>query len=289
MKDDDPAHFDDRGWLLTPFAGPGGRIYGLVHNEFQGHRRPALCPTGRYTDCWYNSITMVFWSAEQSLFTRRGKPQLVAAPRRRFIDSVGHQSGYLGPTNIVDYGDAFAFFVAAARDGEQEPGNCLVQGRDVGTPSTWRAFDGQRFSIDIASNPYEAKQPHKACRSIDPQHLRWPVTSLVRVPGENRFLALMVGRNASLHAGVYVSQSADLLHWSNPQKLLDTNLPSHLDCAGGPVRLYPSLLDPESMSASFATVGSSPFLFYSELPIKNCRVQLLDGQLRRIRLRIIKQ
>src|SRR5262249_35035258 len=53
---DDPAAFDDRSWLGAFHTRDGTTVAALVHNEFQGNRRPALCPSSRYIECWYNSV-----------------------------------------------------------------------------------------------------------------------------------------------------------------------------------------------------------------------------------------
>ncbi|NUB17512.1 hypothetical protein GAY28_37970, partial [Azospirillum brasilense] len=57
-KRDDPARFDDMGWLTSPYTLDGTTIYGLVHNEYHGHKRRDLCPTGDYMACWWNALTL---------------------------------------------------------------------------------------------------------------------------------------------------------------------------------------------------------------------------------------
>ena len=56
-KRDDPAAFDDRAWIAAPYTLDGRTIYALIHNEFQGHFRPDLCPSRNYSACWSNAIT----------------------------------------------------------------------------------------------------------------------------------------------------------------------------------------------------------------------------------------
>ena len=55
--DDDPAAFDDRQWLTSFSTSDGRTVFALVHNEFQGNLRPALCPSRKYLSCRYNAIT----------------------------------------------------------------------------------------------------------------------------------------------------------------------------------------------------------------------------------------
>ena len=53
----DPARHSDLGWLVSPYALGDGRVFALVHNEFQGHRHDGVCAAGEYQLCWENSVT----------------------------------------------------------------------------------------------------------------------------------------------------------------------------------------------------------------------------------------
>ncbi len=44
-NNDDPAAYNDRAWITSPWTLDGQTIWAVVHNEFQGHLRPALCPS----------------------------------------------------------------------------------------------------------------------------------------------------------------------------------------------------------------------------------------------------
>src|SRR5262249_20250243 len=51
---DDPARFDNRGWLGSFWTDDGNTVHALVHNEFYGGKDAGACPPVK---CWYNAIT----------------------------------------------------------------------------------------------------------------------------------------------------------------------------------------------------------------------------------------
>src|SRR5271165_2056596 len=99
-ENDDPAAFDDREWLTSFWTEDGTRIYALAHNEFQGNLRPRLCPTRRYTDCWYNAIIAAV-SIDGGFHFTREDGWIVGAPAYRYDPAPGHPVGYFSPSNIV--------------------------------------------------------------------------------------------------------------------------------------------------------------------------------------------
>jgi hypothetical protein len=71
--------------------------------------------------------------------------------------------------------------------------------------------------------------------------------------------------------GIYFSTSEDLVHWSE-RKLITRAVTPHNYVCGGPSPLaYPSLIDPESASRTFATSGAHPYLYYTQFRYQDCR------------------
>ena len=276
-----PALFDDRSWVLSPFSLDGRYFIGLVHDEFHGEKYRAGCPN-HLAHCWYNAVTAVVSTDGSRSFHRLAENRLgVALPRYRFDQSLGSQVGYFGPTNIVKSGDDYAFMAYAGRSHDQVPGNCLLESKTPLDPSSWRAFDGQRFSLDLTRDPYaSATTPTSPpCRTIAPEHLRWPVADLVFHRPSGTFIALMVGSDPVLGSGVFYATSTDLIAWKGPWQLIKASTPSAFHCGDPSPVLYPSLIDPSSTDRNFSIVGDHPLLFATSDPIAGCRPVFLRGTL----------
>lgn len=263
---DDPAAFDDQTWIASIWTPDGRTVHAVLHNEFQGHRRRALCPTGRYMDCWHNTLTAAV--SDGGPFRRL--PGTVAVLPYRFGETgLGHK-GYFNPSNIVTHEGAQFMFAFATQAGAQAPGNCLLRTTRVADPAAWRAWGGDGFTVAFA-NPYAGPvTPERhVCTPVGAGSLRWPVTSLVRHAATGTFLAIM--HNAARGGGVHYATSPDLLHWSAPAALMPGAGPGGFQCGDPPPMFYPSLLDPGSPDRNFETVGSTGQLFATRFGVTNCR------------------
>jgi hypothetical protein len=278
-ENDDPGAFDDRSWLASLYTVDGITIDAVVHNEFQGHRRPALCPTGKYMDCWYNSlVAAVSTDGGKSFHRKPGAQALVAALPLRYDQTVGHHAGYFNPTGMVDKGGDLYMMAFATQAGTQQEGNCLLRTDRVADPHAWRAWDGRGFKVTFI-NPYAAAsdaQPSSAvhtCAPVGRGRLKWPVTSLVRHHEDGEFIALMLnGAAATQGGGVYYATSPDLLEWSLPVKLIAGEGEGHWNCGEAPPISYPSLLDPASKSPYFGLVGETGYVFMTQYSGTGCRL-----------------
>jgi len=273
-EDDDPAAFDDRGWIASPYTVDGRRIFAVVHNEFQGNRRPWLCPSLRYIDCWYNALTEVVsndWGASFiPLLGTAERDALVAALPYRYDEVTGAHRGYFNPSNIVASAGQFYMLVFATEALAQAPGNCLLRTTRLDEPTAWRAWDGKSFAVRFV-DPYRLRDDPTlhVCAPVGLQRLRWPVTSLVRHTPSGLFIATMM--NGSEGGGVYVATSRDLLDWSVPVRVMSGAAEGAWHCGDGAPLAYPSILDPDSPSPSFDTIGDTAFLFLTRFNPTDCR------------------
>lgn len=219
---DDPAAFDDRQWITSLYTPDGNTIFAVIHNEFQGHRRPALCPSGRYIDCWYNTITAaVSHDAGQHFERVASGPGLIATLPYRYDEVVGHHAGYFNPTNMVQDNGTLLMMVFATEAKAQKPGNCLLRTDRIADPAAWRGWDGHGFGT-VFIDPYSkaaTNGPH-VCAPVGAGQLRWPVTSLVRHAQTGLFIALMMN-GAHDGGGLFYATSPNLIDWSSPLKLMD--------------------------------------------------------------------
>lgn len=275
----DPARFDDKAWIAALHTADGVAVHALVHDEFHGHRRPALCPSGRYMDCWYNAITYAVSGDGGLTFTRPEPPRhLVAALPYPFAGDRGRHVGYFSPSNIVAAADGFlyALIFATALD-TQAAGNCLIRTDRPDDPGSWRAWDGSGFTVRFA-DPYQGADPAgHVCAPVGRGVLGAPVGSLTRHRPSGLWLAVFSG-----DGGLYTATSADLIRWSPARLAWRAAGLANARCGAGPIVAYPSLLDPDSPSPTFADTGDGAWLYYTRFNLTDCRVSM-NRDLMRVR------
>ena len=89
-----PERYDDRSWISSTYTPDGNQVFALVHNEFHGHLRPALCPSRDYMRCWRNTVTLVTSHDGGLSFSHATPPwQFVAGLPYRYEGDIGHRSG----------------------------------------------------------------------------------------------------------------------------------------------------------------------------------------------------
>jgi hypothetical protein len=276
---DAPQLFDDRSWIASPYTRDGMHIVALVHNEFQGHLRPALCPSRDYLSCWSNSVTEVAAIDGGYTFKRVTPDALVATLPYRYAGDLGHRSGYFNPSNIFERdGFVYAFFWAEAQGG-QKRGACLMRTADPADPKSWRAWDGQGFTVRFADPYAETVSDPGAhlCAPVGEGRLLSMVTSVTRHRGSGLYLALMATERpahggVAATTGVVAAASADLIHWSEPALVWQAPLLFKFACSDRDAIFYPSLLDAAAASRNFEDVGDRAFLYYTDLHLEACHV-----------------
>lgn len=283
--DDDPAAYDDRAWIVSPWTPDGRIIWAVVHNEFHGHRRPALCPTRRYMDCWFNALTAAVSVDGGRSFRRVAGRATVATLPYRFDQLPRGHHGYFNPTNIVTHGGAQFMMAFTTEALAQRPGNCLLRTTAIDRPDAWRAWDGAGFGVAFA-DPY-ASAPDPAahiCTPIGAGRLRWPVSSLLRHVPTGQFIAVM--QDGARGGGIHYATSPDLLDWSTPALLLPAVGHGAWTCGDPPPLAYPTLLDPDSADRNFETAGPTASLFAVQFDVADCRIGL-SRELLRWTIRIV--
>jgi hypothetical protein len=298
----DPADFSDFGWLISPYALGDGRVFALVHNEFQGHRRPSICPAGDYHACWENAVTWAMSEDDGRTFQAapRGRRVIAALPwryeRGRGDRSRDRPGGYFNPTNIVAADGAYYALVWARPFRDQKEGACVLRTTRLDDPAAWRAWDGTGYTITFA-NPYEGDVDDPArhlCEPVGAEVFRSAPSSLVRDEGSGLFLALQasnlpVGSGQTV-PGVWVSASRDLIEWSKPEVVWNVPVWGPQGC--NPARpyaawsvAYPALIDFASPTANFETVSDTSWLYFTRYRLDACAIGK-DRSLWRVRVRI---
>ncbi len=287
----DVSKYDAREWLASPWTPDGKNVYALVHNEYQGHLytggnciRAGETQAERYR-CWYNSITSAYSSNSGATFTQSAAPSHLVAtiPYQYAIDG---PNGYFLPSNIVRSGDGYFYaFIRAEDKGFQQLGSCLMRTRNLADTTSWRAWNGTGFNVQFR-NPYLA--------TLDPsQHVCAPVDfnsigTITESLTYNTYLRkwMLVGSSVgdptyNNPPGFYYALSDDLLNWTNATLLMAAEITWTKDCVPpDPIR-DPSLIDTNSTSRNFETVGQRAYLFYTVQHLSGCS-GTLDRDLLRI-------
>lgn len=281
---DAPAAFDDRAWLAAPYTLDGNTVVALVHNEFQGHRRRALCPSGDYMKCWSNSVTAAVSHDGGARFHRTGGP--VAAQPYRYRGDLGRHVGFFNPSNIVARDGFLYALVFAVGQGEQKGGTCLMRTDTLADPRSWRAWDGSGFTVRFA-DPYrdpEVEPGRHVCTPVGQGSLEAPVSSVVLHQPSGLYLATMAATRPE-GGGVFVATSPDLIHWSQAKLALPLTVAGQQGCGEAAAFNYPSLIDPTSPTRNFETTGDRAMLYMTRFNLDSCKLGM-DRDLIRVPVRI---
>lgn len=262
-----PERFDDMGWLVSPYTLDGRTVHALVHNEFHGHTRPALCPSKRYSSCWWNSVTATVSTDGGQSFA---PPRYVAGLPYRYQGDLGHRVGLFSPSSIVEREGWYYAMLFAEPFGAQKRGVCVMRTRDLAAPASWRAWDGKGFTAAFADPYADAADPAAHVCAPLPR-LFGTVTSLVRHRFSGLYVALMQGRPTGKPGGVYAATSADLVTWSDPRLVWEAPPAFAPDCGNRYAYDYPSLLDPASPSRNFEDIGETAFLYLTRDALDGCK------------------
>jgi hypothetical protein len=72
--------------------------------------------------------------------------------------------------------------------------------------------------------------------------------------------------------GIFYSLSDDLMNWTHRKLIREAEFVYSYKCGDRNPIMYPSLLDPNSQSRNFSTVGKSGWLYFTRLNYKNCEM-----------------
>jgi hypothetical protein len=268
--DPDPSLFTDAEWIGSTYTEDGQTIYALIHNEYQGHTHPGKCPQGKYFPCWYNTVTLAVSTDSGRSFTHVTEPpeHLVASLPYQYVAGDG-PNGLRAPSNIIKGEDGFYYsYMAAAEINPDEQWVCLMRTDDLSDPKSWRFWDGRGFEGRFINPYFEEGEIHK-CPPLEWDDIGASLSDSITY---NTYLGryVLIGLSADWLDdrevwGVFYAFSDDLVHWTRRKLLVEMNLPWTADNFDDLVYMYPSLLDPESESRTFETVGKTGYLYYTRL------------------------
>jgi len=262
-----PESFDNNEWLSAIYR-DGEVIYALIHNEYHDPFT-SNCISASWPDiCWYNSVTSAFSLDNGLTFTHATAPAHVVAPPPVRWDPTGTPPphGYFNPSNIVQGPDNFYYSFFMAVDRSRNPSLCVMRTQTLGDPTSWRAWDGTGFSLQMTS-PYTGPAP-ASCTSVvyPPDVVPQPTVTY------NAYLEkyMLVGGTAwggptEFVCGFSYSLSPDLIHWTPKRLLRPANSPSLSGCwpPESTTKAYPSIIDHNDTTVNFEGSGQTPYLYFT--------------------------
>ncbi len=278
-RSDDPAAFDDRAWILSPYTTDGRTAVALIHNEFHGNLRADLCPSRSYQRCWANAITLAVSRDGGATFARVPGDALVMALPYRYEGEAGARIGYFNPSNIVAHEGFYYALVFTTAYRDQQAGLCLIRTDRLDDPKSWRGWDGRGFGVRFVDPYRERVEDPRAhvCAPVGRGALATSV-SLVRHRASGLFVATMTANRPERAggapvAGIWASTSRDLVTWSAPVLVRAVPIFQGVTCADRFSVGYPALIDPASESRNFETFGDHGWLYMSRYNLRNCRIE----------------
>ena len=298
-KSSDPSKYDNREWLATMYTPNGTNVYAIIHAEYQGWEYgPGYCirPGELFVDkmkCWYNALTLATSTNGGASFSHTTPPtHYLAGPPYQYAAGIG-PIGFFQPSNIVRGKDGYFYIMVHTEDyGVQPLGSCLLRSNRLDDPRSWRVWDGTGFNRR-SRDPYLYAYPPEegVCAPVSPLHIGTLSESLTWSTYLKKWVLVGSADNADgvSGPGFYYFTSDDLVNWSMAKLLMNAELPWTYQCADGNAWYRdPSLLDPQSNTRNFDTIGQRPYLFFTRFNISSCNSSL-DRDLIRIPIEFSNQ
>lgn len=266
----DPMDYDDRYWIQSVIPLGGGRILALASQEYSGLRHDGVCERGvDKPQCWY--LALVGLEADDHDLSFRLLPRgerLIAGSNKPFDPSID-AAGFLTLTNTVFDGD-YAYFIAWTEDAAEPGGrgNCLFRAPRSNLVTGWKMLSGGEFVTP--PDPYPARGGPAVvakCDRLGGPDMQGKIRSLVWLETRNEWLAVWSTRSNDV-GGIYYATSRDLRTWS-PAALLAPLEPPWGANRTGTFYDYPSVIDHDSASPVFQTVGRTYYLYLTRLNWEN--------------------
>jgi hypothetical protein len=278
-KSSDPSRYDNREWLATMYTPNGTNVYAIIHAEYQGWEYgPGYCirPGELFEDkqkCWYNALTLATSTNGGASFSHTTPPtHYVAGPPYQYAAGIG-PIGFFQPSNIVRGKDGYFYILVHTEDyGAQPIGSCLLRSNRLDDPRSWRVWDGTGFNRRFRDPYLYAYPPEEGtCAPVSLSHIGTLSESLTWSTYLKKWVLVGSADNADgvSGPGFYFFTSDDLINWSTAKLLMKAELPWTYRCQDGPEQLRdPSLLDNDSTSRNFETIGQRPFLFFTRFNVQ---------------------
>jgi hypothetical protein len=273
-SDPDPYDYNYLEWLHSLYTTDGTTVYGFIHQEYHGwdfyEECAGLVGTPDINKCWYNAVTFATSTNSGNSYTQAAPPgHLLASVPYQFVPMQGPY-GIYRPSNIHLRPDGYYYMLVTAEpQGAQELGVCALRTKTISSPTSWRAWDGEAYTVRFM-NPYTETSENPAnhvCKPVSSSN-SGPIRGLeVNSLTYNTFYNKWMIVGQTVKAGIpgfYFTLSDDLIHWAEPIKLMEGEIPivSHVCGDPNPVR-DGAVLDPSSPGRNFEYVDQTANLYFT--------------------------
>jgi len=257
-EDSDPSKFNTKEWISSVYTEDGVNIHALIHDEY--------VPCGNWNTCWYNAITYASSSDSGKTYTHATAPNhlVAASPYQSPYPNTHSPFGIFGGSNIIKKDGYYYKFVQLETYQLQDWGTGVMRTANLGDPSSWRGWDGNGWNVQFV-NPYTANGYDPADKVLAPisrDNIGKMCASVTYNTYFGKYILVdfTVGEvGGTLKYGFYYSLSADLIHWSKKQFIMQTQQTWGVGGSN-----YPSLIDHNDNSRNFENTGQTCYLYYTK-------------------------
>ena len=253
--------------IEATYTEDGQTIYALAGQDLSALDEAIGCVDQGTGNCVEDDIEAVVSTdmGNSFSFTSSGNGD-VAALTHTLSASQPSTEGYTNTSNIIKRNDGFYYLLTSVADAYAAQGRtCLIRTNNLADPTSWRGYDGSGFNAVL--QPSGNGPSPISCANIGNGNLP-AVSSLSFIPRKNIYVAVfqaqlqLAGDSAPI-SGAYYSTSADLLNWTQVQRLQALPHFPGVDSLTESDN-YPVLIDPFSRTRNFETIDSpTPVLVYT--------------------------
>ncbi|MGD8624302.1 MAG: hypothetical protein PVJ34_07195 [Anaerolineae bacterium] len=247
----------------------GDALYDTTYFNPKVNLGPDPCPSEDRSRCTMIALTYARSTDGGRTYVQPAAPDHLVATLPYRYQPDGGQYALWQPSNIVQHPTDGYYYALVQLDlhlSETQrdiQGTCVMRTSTPGDPQSWRAWDGEGFSLPFV-NPYlqPVDDPEaQTCTPVSVNEIGALTYSLTYNDYFERFMAVGHAVHAS-PPGFYFSLSEDLVHWTPKQVLMAADL---VQTTGGatPYLAYPSIIDPGDTSRNFERPGRRPYLYFS--------------------------
>lgn len=248
-------------WIEATYTSDGKHISALVSEDAKVLEKANGCVQGGLPGrCWRSDIT----AAKSDDMGLNFKPSLpvdrkVVSVIKAYPRDGTERIGAFTTSNIVKRDGFHYVFVWVQGEDPKNSGNCLLRTASPDDATSWRAWGGKEFDVDLGAGTATAQ-----CKLVSRSQIPNEVRSLSYSPKLGAWIAvftsrLKLGLDKQAVPGFYFAQSQNLDIWTDIKRIMPApTVPREQQ--NDSFYIYPSLIDPKSKSINFDTLDNDELM-----------------------------
>lgn len=261
--DSDPNKFNDAEYLMSTYSLDGSTVYGILHTEYHGWTHNNCgCTTSDFSclvNCYEYSLNLTKSVDGGKTFSHATPPTHnivhTAVPYSPSTTPSGKNYGFSSVSNIIG-GDGYyyALLTAYTRSSPSDYGICVMRTSDLGSPTSWRFWDGTSYSLAGNSQGGSLQR----CANVGGSGTAI-TSSMTMIYNDYLKKYLSIGNDWGGHTTPpnlesRFAMSDSLTSWTGPYLLARSDQTGYF--------AYGTLLQPGDPSRNFELTGRSPWFYY---------------------------